>query len=740
MVGHASVAAAIFGSAVLLLTTLTGAEPLRIEGFAGASGKVNRKIQLKEGDREPYSVIVNEGRAVVNWFVTAGSADLNRDFKVNPPSGTNVVVRPSSSPLNIFFDIADDEIPEKREFFKFHVEVDYFDEDGDRSDFINDDYTIEVVDNDKACTLDLNGDGRADRADLTFDELYERMSEANRQLKYTRERLTLAKQQLILQEDIFEAAKQLFVLHMAEGVLSAVSLGLSQYGRMIGEELPKFIQGLVIVKDEAYGVAVEKDIASMVKVAAALLENAVRFAPVLGLAATAYKLDQDLTKALTDEFDFKQRIVESEALIRELESKAKDLEREIDALLDCLGPNGVAGKPGAEQPSIVVDTSGNETYYYDAELRIVRGTAGGDDITLQAPTFGGWPIEIVTTGDGPDTMRFSPTLEDLPPALKVFSGGDGRDTLLLDKDRSRFAILATGAEIAITPYTKVTECVVIDPDTCAPRERPSEGPQILAHDVELVRFSDGAIVRLGSDSADVLEGSAGSDVLSGRGGRDRIVGGDGDDQLQGGPDFDIMTGGRGNDFYSVDRPGEARERLDEGVDAVSSSAAYVLGENIENLALEGEKDISGTGNVLANRIFGNRGANRLSGRGGADLIYAGADNAKDVFLYDRRSDSSLAAMDNLFQFDRRDSPDEKIWDRIDLSRIDADDEMPGDQKFRFVTDFRKVGASTPEGQVRVLPAAPDDAIVLIDIDGDNAADMAIYVVGSGTLREIDFAL
>jgi Ca2+-binding RTX toxin-like protein len=136
-------------------------------------------------------------------------------------------------------------------------------------------------------------------------------------------------------------------------------------------------------------------------------------------------------------------------------------------------------------------------------------------------------------------------------------------------------------------------------------------------------------VIVGGAGDDTLNGLAGNDTLRGNGGVDTINGGDGSDVLDGGLGDDIMTGGRGDDVYYVDSVGDITfEAVGEGTDTIQLDALYgelnyTIGDNIENLNLNGSQTLTVTGNDLANRIIGNSSNNQIDGGAGNDRIIGG---------------------------------------------------------------------------------------------------------------------
>jgi type VI protein secretion system component Hcp/Ca2+-binding RTX toxin-like protein len=111
----------------------------------------------------------------------------------------------------------------------------------------------------------------------------------------------------------------------------------------------------------------------------------------------------------------------------------------------------------------------------------------------------------------------------------------------------------------------------------------------------------------GNELVNILTGSAGGNLLDGQGGAD------------------IMAGGLGNDVYFVDDLGDqVLENFGEGTDAIFSTVSRVLEPNVDTLVLQGAGNLSGDGNLLANKLYGNDGDNLLNGHDGADVLNGGA--------------------------------------------------------------------------------------------------------------------
>jgi len=127
---------------------------------------------------------------------------------------------------------------------------------------------------------------------------------------------------------------------------------------------------------------------------------------------------------------------------------------------------------------------------------------------------------------------------------------------------------------------------------------------------------------LGGNSADSIfnKGTITGDIKLGNG-NDYFDG-------TGGKVNGTIYGGNGNDVYVIS---DAKIKLSEntggGTDLVKSAVSFTLGNNFENLTLNGASAISATGNALANQLHGNSGKNVIDGKAGNDIIWGhgGAD-------------------------------------------------------------------------------------------------------------------
>jgi VCBS repeat-containing protein len=157
-----------------------------------------------------------------------------------------------------------------------------------------------------------------------------------------------------------------------------------------------------------------------------------------------------------------------------------------------------------------------------------------------------------------------------------------------------------------------------------------------------------------------IVGTAGDDIMTGTAGADTLFGQAGDDEINAGGGADIVFGGAQNDTL-----------------------------------------VGGAGNDI---LSGGAGRDDLTGDVGADTFrfYVASDST--VLEFDRIRDFSLAE-----------------GDRIDLSLIDANTVLGGNNAFTFSSSFTGVA-----GQ---LVFDPVTGMLLGDVNGDSAADLMIEVRG-----------
>jgi len=106
-----------------------------------------------------------------------------------------------------------------------------------------------------------------------------------------------------------------------------------------------------------------------------------------------------------------------------------------------------------------------------------------------------------------------------------------------------------------------------------------------------------------------------------------LVGGAGDDVLNGRAGADTMQGLAGADTYVVDNAGDVVVEVGDDVDTVRTALlSYTLGDRVENLSFTGAGSHTGSGNALANVLFGAGAGDTLNGRDGNDRLDGKAGN------------------------------------------------------------------------------------------------------------------
>jgi serralysin len=129
------------------------------------------------------------------------------------------------------------------------------------------------------------------------------------------------------------------------------------------------------------------------------------------------------------------------------------------------------------------------------------------------------------------------------------------------------------------------------------------------------------------------QGNAFANKIIGGLGNDTLYGYDGNDVLIDGNGLNTLQGGKGDDIYAVQSNADTvYEFANEGYDQVQTFlASYVLSPNVEELVFIGSNEHNGTGNSLANALYGNAGNDVLNGMAGNDTLTGGAGADQFVF-------------------------------------------------------------------------------------------------------------
>jgi Ca2+-binding RTX toxin-like protein len=386
---------------------------------------------------------------------------------------------------------------------------------------------------------------------------------------------------------------------------------------------------------------------------------------------------------------------------------------------DNAGSNVITGNGGSNQvqvsggADVVHGGDGHDALYVDySGLTSVVATGGSvTDGGANSVTFDGFEQVIISTGSGDDSL----TTDD---GDHWINSGRGNDTIAVGGGRN--FVEAGGGNDTVTAGDGGNMVVV--------NEGEDQGDDTVTT----------------GDGDDFVQSGAGDDSLQTGGGDDQVV-------INGG--IDTADGGVGHDVLFVNY---YRVRTDVTVSITAGSEAKgysglmadVVGENsvsftgFEDFYInagrrddhvrvgggydsvwggEGEDFLhGGAGN---DDLYGDSGADRLIGGQGEDILNSGpgkdtliGGQGADVFLF-LRYDSSPGGSDLIH--------DLNVVDTIDLSLLDADLTVTGDQAFVFVDRFSgRAGEAIMRYHV-----ATNVSRLACDSNGDGAADIAILAIG-----------
>ncbi len=242
---------------------------------------------------------------------------------------------------------------------------------------------------------------------------------------------------------------------------------------------------------------------------------------------------------------------------------------------------------------------------------------------------------------------------------------------------------------------------------------------------------------VGGGGNDSIRGLAGGDTLEGGNGNDTLTGDGGNDVLNGGSDNDRLNGNAGGDRVAFNAKGAVKVDLAAGTSTgqgsdTLSSIEHATGSN-------GNDTISGSNS--GNDLVGAGGDDVLKGGGGKDTLTGdlGADKltgdaGADRFDFNLVEESTPGARDTISDFTRAEG------DKIDLSTIDANETVDGNQKFTFAGGGDEAGPALADlGRIEVK-AVSGGMLIEANVDLDPEADIAIFVAGVTSLVGTDFVL
>lgn len=289
-------------------------------------------------------------------------------------------------------------------------------------------------------------------------------------------------------------------------------------------------------------------------------------------------------------------------------------------------------------------------------------------------------------------------------------------------------------------------------------EKAGQGTDTVVSDVSWQLGANIENLQLAGTRATRGTGNELNNTITGNGASNTLRGQDGDDKLDGKAGADSMYGGRGDDRYVVDDQADrVVENAGEGTDTVTSSVSYTLSGSVENLLLAGTLAIDGTGNGIANQIKGNGAGNVLSGGGGRDILMGmggrdtldgGTNNDRldggtgndllrggsgaDTFVFTSTglATSTRTSSERILDFSHAEH------DLIDVSAIDANGAVAGDQAFMWIG---KASFSGVAGQLRAT-VVDGNTYLLGDSNGDLKSDFLLRLDGVVDLVGADFVL
>ena len=355
--------------------------------------------------------------------------------------------------------------------------------------------------------------------------------------------------------------------------------------------------------------------------------------------------------------------------------------------------NGVTWDEAAIKARVItVGTALNDSIAgYDDGTNRIYGLDGNDTLV------GGALADLINGGNGHDTLYGQAGNDTLLGDVgnDWLSGGAGDDTL---NGGVGDDYMDAGLGTDTVSYTSATVGVMVDLGLITAQNTVGAG-------IDTVLNFENV---MGSNFNDNLKGNAGNNVLNGRGGNDVLNGLAGVDTAS---YVDASVGVTVNLGLTT-----AQNTVGAGTDTLLS---------IENLTGSNFND-SLTGNAGNNVLSGGKGNDTINGGSGNDTLIGGlgvdtlnGGLGNDTFDYDAVSESPVGTgRDIITGFS---GVGAALGDRIDLTTIDANSLVAGNQAFIF-------GGSFTAGHLRYV-----GGVLQGNTDADVAAEFEIQLVGAPAL-------
>ncbi|WP_342236125.1 calcium-binding protein [Inquilinus sp. OTU3971] len=336
-------------------------------------------------------------------------------------------------------------------------------------------------------------------------------------------------------------------------------------------------------------------------------------------------------------------------------------------------------------PPIGQNNSGDDTFY---------GLAGADQISAGIGNdivYGGSEADVIDGGGGDDFL----------------SGGTGDDTLIGNFGDDTYIVDWHGDTVTEYSASDGTDTIYSAVSYTLPQ-----------HVERLILTGSWNTSATGGEGADILVGNSGANTLTGNGGADLLSGGDGNDVLRGGAGPDAYDGGNGIDAITYTESG-----MGVYVNLTTGLGLWgALGETFTSI-----ENVNGSsGN---DQLDGDSGDNVLNGWAGKDTLTGGG--GADRFVFSSLVHTVVGAADSITDFDRAQG------DLIDLSQIDADTTVAGNQAFTFIGTGLYTGQA---GELRYAHVYPGNHTIAGDVNGDGISDFHISMWFISGLVAGDFVL